>query len=774
MAKVTKYMQMTNQLLVAYEYNKWESIQEYFNSSSSTASDVNYALSEHCPVLVWQSYTDKDNIRTYHNPMLMDTFLENNKAGVQFNVYLEKNNKYNTGISSTAFANMGGSEYYRAGIFDSYSNAENTSLITVRNYTDMLDNLQTDQSNFAYIKENRIQRYFKDGSGNPVFFGYQTGNQDKLFYNRIRIYILSGYVFNASEGFHLKAKCKQRSKEYNLYGEDHKNNIDEWSTLISYVFQKAELREKVKWLPNPFYMSSRYYDRYIDIWMPDPFYLASKLDKMAMKKVTDVEDMLQRFPERKSNRAACFLDTDPETGETIIDQTAIDLGYVYDINSIETLAALMNLSINTDIVFEFSPILTENYNENIKGWSAHRFSSISLNLESPVSKFEKEATFLPENTASGYIKPISNSDYFNCKILKDPNTGTIYDSPRFGEADPDTGDIPLLTRNVMARINAGVINMYNYGLYDSDYEDIDEFEETYGDNASKWVILNELMVIYYYENTQTYDIIRRSSTYTNTIDYSQDSEEFAFYNSANESDAFGVTSYRPIIKAIDGYYCKTIAFVYNCHLINRMNGAEVIRTASLSVNEPETIYTELPRKINLDNLHTWRVFNKVWAYDDTIDVLPEYTASDFNNLETGTGEPQYIREYYNSADLVIRDGASNYQQGQYKLKIYSSGHNYLFNLMEYKNESNEIIHTSLAPTGCEYILKFTLMNGSTSEFTPTYSSNMDPALGQLEYRLTDGDANQILSNVGNNPTFSIVCRTPSGDSTVYQGIYGPY
>ena len=769
MAKITKYMQMTNQLLVAYEYNKWESIQEYFNSSAST-TNIDYALSAHCPVLVWQSYRDEGNIRTYRNPLLVDTFVNDNMAGVQFNKYLEKNDKYNTGISSTAFLNFGGSEYYRAGIFDSYTNADNTSLITLKNYKDMLDNLQKDERDVAYIKQERIEKYFKDSDGNPIFFGYQTGNQDKLFYNKIRIYILSGYVFNGSEGFHLRARAKQRSREYNLYGEDYKSNIDQWSTLISYAFNKAEIREKVKWLSNPFYMSSRYYDRYIDIWMPDPFYLASKLDKMAQAKKTNIEAMMQLG---KDNRKNCFLTTNDQ-GEEIIDPMAIAQDYVYDTNSIETLAALMNIGINTDILFEYSPILSENYNENIYGWDQHRFSTLSLNLGSPISKFEKECTFLPENTATGYIKPISNSDYFNCKIVKDPNTGTIYYSPRFGVADPDTGEIPLLTRNVMARINAGVINMYNYGLYDNDYEDLDEFEETYGDNASKWVILNELIVIYYYENTSTLETIRRSSTYTNTIDYSQDSEEFTFYNSINEAEAFGVTSYRPIIKPIDGYHCKTIAFMYNCHLINRMNGAEVIRTASLSVNDPETIYTELPRKINLENLHTWKIYNKVWAYDDTVDIPDNIIASGVSGFENEKQQVEYLRNYYNSADLIIRENSSNYPQGQYRLNIFASGHNYLFNLMERKEGSNELIHSSLNPIGCEYILRFILSNNSKLEFTPTFSTNMDIALGQLEYKLTESDALQILSNIGTNPIFNIICRTAEGDSTIYQGNFGSY
>lgn len=771
MSKITKYMQMTNQLLVSYEYNKWDVIQEYFNTSENETADLDYPLMQHCPVLVWQTYKDVDNNRLYKDPMLIDTFLESDKAGVSFNKYLAKNDRYNTGISSIAFRNLSGTEYYRLGIFDSYSNVNNTALITTKNYKDILDNLVKDQSGMSYDKENRIQTYFKDSDDEtPVFFGYNTGNQDKLFYNKVRIYILSGYVFSQSEGFCLKAKAKQRPKEYNLYGEDYIENLDQYATLMSFVFNKAEIREKVKWLPNPFYMSSRYYDRYIDIWMPDPFYLAIKLERMSNDKKANIEKIM-KIDRSKDNRVTAFL-TQDEEGYDIVDPLAVNNNYVFPYNSIETLCALMNVSINNDIIFEFSPILSENYDENNRGWIGHRLYSLDLNLGSPISKLEKECTFMLEQTATGYIKPVSNSDYFNCKIIQDPNTGTIYYSPRFGVPDKKTGDIPILNKNVMDRINSGLINMYNYGLYDNDYEDIDEFENTYGDEASKWVVLNELIVIYYYENIVNYEVIRRSSTYTNTVDYSQASNEYTFYNSINEAELFGVTSYRPIIKPIDGYTCKSISFMYNCHLVNRMNGAEVIRTASLSITDPETIYTELPRKIKLDNLHTWKVYNRIWNDE----VPSEYNFVDNTNLLSGTteNEGEFAVSYYESASIVVRSEESTYPQGKYNLRLYTTAHNYKFNLMEIRKNTNEVVHMSLSPVGCTYLLRFNLSDGSKVDINPTNSDNMNIALGQLEYRISETNAPLILSRGGAGSSFNIVCRSNTGDSNVYQGVFSAY
>ena len=44
MSRITKYMQMNNQLLVSYEYSKWDSIQQYLNSNTAASADTDYPL----------------------------------------------------------------------------------------------------------------------------------------------------------------------------------------------------------------------------------------------------------------------------------------------------------------------------------------------------------------------------------------------------------------------------------------------------------------------------------------------------------------------------------------------------------------------------------------------------------------------------------------------------------------------------------------------------------------------------------------------------------
>ena len=759
MSKITKYMQMNNQILVAYEYNKWNSIQQYLSSGTTRDDDMDYPLVNHTPVVVWQSYRDSGGIRWYENPMMVDTYMDRDINGCIFNNYVSKNKRYNMGISSVAFSNYQGNEYFRLGILDEHNNnISDQGIITANDYKEIFDKLLEKRDTDTASQDSWIQKYLKDSEGNPVFFGLNTGNQDGMFYDKIRVFILSGYVFNMLEGFHLKVKAKQRPKVYNIYGDDYKDNLEQWSTLLSFVFNKSEMRNVVKWLDQPFYMSSRFYDRYIDIYIPSAFYLASKLEQMSYNKSRNVTEFLERWKGEGKKRTDAFLTINSE-GYQVVDSRA-DYGWVPEIDSIEMLASIMNISINTDLAFEFSPITSDNYNETIDKRD-QLLHSLYFNQDSPVNYFEKENTFILDHTAQGFIKPISNSDYFNCKILQDPETGTIYYSPRFGVANEFTGDIPLLTKPIMDRINTGLINMYNYGIYDNDYENIDEFEDTYGDQASKWVVLNELVVTYNYIDNYG-NISKRSSTYTNTIDYAQDTDEMSYVASLSEAERFGVTSYRPIIKEIAGHDCISMTFVYNAHLINRVNGAEVIRTASLAVTDM-SLYTELPRKLNIDNLQTWRVFNKIDA-GNTVTM---------NNL-TLTPSKEYVRSYYNAAQLVMNDSNNTYTQGKYNLRLFASGHNYKFMIMESSQNTTEIFHTSFSSLNGQYILIFFLNDGTKVELTPTFSDNMNLALGELEYKVSDSNAALILSKQGNNPIFTIVCRTSEGDTTIYQGTFGSY
>ena len=104
---------------------------------------------------------------------------------------------------------------------------------------------------------------------------------------------------------------------------------------------------------------------------------------------------------------------------------------------------------------------------------------------------------------------ISNSDYFNIVILEDTENQEIIYYPTFGDGD----NAPKLNMDIMNRIESGEIPLINEGFYDG-LENIQTFNETYGDDAYKWVILNELSVTFNYAR------MINSTNISNTIAYS--------------------------------------------------------------------------------------------------------------------------------------------------------------------------------------------------------------------------------------------------------------
>lgn len=772
MSTITKYMQMNSQILLAYEYNKYQSLQRYLstNTIGQITSNIDYRLSTHIPVVVHQSsevvnVTGYGRVEKAKSPLIVDTYLNSSTASnsVSLSSYLEKDTKYNLGLTSTAFANSSMTEWYKTGYLDKYcvGTSLTQSKIYKSDYDSIFDALVSKQysdSNNNYIYNFYSGQPWKEDRSHPVYFGLGAGNADGMIYDKIRVYIVSGYVFNFLEGFNLIVKAKQRALDYNVAGKNIVPNRDGYATLLSFAFDKSEMRSKVKWLSTPFYMASKYYDRYIDLYLPSPFYLGLLLHNMNTKKETDILEVANSYPEKKSDLSSIFLDQYgvPDTAGN----GAAGANYVPAENSIEMLAAVLNVDVNTDIFIEFSPIVSDNY-KVYEGESV--FSGITWGSNSAMQHLEKEAAFYRENVAQAAIKQISNSDFFNAKVQQDPYTGIIYYSPRFGVADEKTGDIPLLNRDIMNRINSGLINMYNFGALEEDYEDIDEFESTYGNNASKWVVYNELIVTYYYKKFPvdlSEEPVKRTSVFNNSIDYSTAENTYANYDAANESELFGVTSYRPVIKPVQGYNCDSITIVYNAHLINRMNGAEVVRTASLALaGDDLNIYSSTPRKLNIDNLNTWKVFNKVSNNASSVLVPPTVV------------KKEYVRTYYTNNDLEVMANGNFYGQGGFVLGIFASGNRYKFSL--YSLQDGQRVPYSMSNFGGTYILKFFLGNGGKLELTPTFSENMNLTLGELEFYISENNATKLLSNSGN--TFVLVSKAANNEeTTLYQGTYSSY
>jgi hypothetical protein len=69
-----------------------------------------------------------------------------------------------------------------------------------------------------------------------------------------------------------------------------------------------------------------------------------------------------------------------------------------------------------------------------------------------------------------------------------------------------------------------------------------------------------------------------------------------------------------------------------------------------------------------------------------------------------------------------------------------------------------------------YALLFILDNDRKIEVSPTYSTNMNTVLGELEFRLTEAQVDELLKQTNNK--YSIVVKNPDGSQyTFYEGLY---
>ena len=220
---------------------------------------------------------------------------------------------------------------------------------------------------------------------------------------------------------------------------------------------------------------------------------------------------------------------------------------------------------------------TTSYTLNVSDPITVFFATVSeSNVKKIINETSYAKTFLLDAIVPVGIKPASNSDFFNIRIYENPYEKNIIYYPTYGAGS----NIQDLSLEVMNEIESGGIPMIDQSYKDNNYNE-DEFYEMYGEDARKWIIYNELNITYVYSyylhdtNTSTLSNSNYHQYFTNMIDYT---------GKTMEDGDFWRTTFIPSIKQKNNMYCKSIIIQYTCRLVNRVNGAEAIRTASLTVD----------------------------------------------------------------------------------------------------------------------------------------------------------------------------------------------
>lgn len=320
--------------------------------------------------------------------------------------------------------------------------------------------------------------------------------------------------------------------------------------------------------------------------------------------------------------------------------------------------------------------------------------------------------------------PVSSAaDNFNCFIAESTSGDyieyyAVWDKFIIGEyiGDIESGKIKLYTSN-------------------NPNDSAGDFTTMYGSDTRKWVIIHEISV---------YEHIPGGTSLL--------SQKYSF----TQENGFSTPNYfRPILPNSD--LDSSYSIQYTCRLVNRMDGTQIIRKAAFSSTNPKK-YGNWLSKLNVDNLLPYSVFNKIES---------EKTNT---NIQSGLDKIKYIKVFYDTVKVVLNYANEVYPQGTGPLFLKSYDSVYKFKFEKIDDKSNRI---NVDLSGAfNYALMFKLDNNSKIEVGPTYSTNMNTTIGEIEFKLTEDQLSILAKQTGNS--YSIVVKNPNGSEyTFYEGSYYP-
>lgn len=321
----------------------------------------------------------------------------------------------------------------------------------------------------------------------------------------------------------------------------------------------------------------------------------------------------------------------------------------------------------------------------------------------------------------------SNADNFNCFIAE----STAGDYIEYYATWKDT-----IIGEYMGDIESGRIPLFTSNNPNDNYQ---EFTEEYGTESAKWVLIHEI---------QVYELIPPGTTLM--------TQRFQF---TQESNFMTPNKFRPII--INSDIASSYNIEYICRLMNRMDGSQIIRKASFSSTDPKK-YGRTFTRINIDNYIPYKVFNKI--------------PGEVPNIVSGAGpqKTKYVKVFYDTTNVVLNMSNEVLPQGTGPLFLKDGDSTYLFKFERLNQNTDPIQRENVDLAGVyNYALSFTLDDKTKIEVNPTYSTNMNTTLGQLEFKLMADQISKLLSQANNG--YSIIIKNSDGTQYIfYEGLFYSY
>lgn len=319
----------------------------------------------------------------------------------------------------------------------------------------------------------------------------------------------------------------------------------------------------------------------------------------------------------------------------------------------------------------------------------------------------------------------SNADNFNCFIAESTAGDYIeyyatWNDTIIGEYinDIESGRIPLFTSN-------------------NPNDNYQQFIDDYGIDTAKWIVVHEI---------QVYEHIPPGTTLL--------TQRFQF---TQENNFMSSNKFRPVILNSD--IASTYSIDYICRLSNRMDGSQIIRKASFASTDPKKYGSSLSR-INIDNYIPYKVFNKI----------PSEKANIINNI--GNSQTKYTKVFYDTTNVILNSNNEVMPQGTGPLFLKSGDSTYKFKFEKLNSITLNRENVDLSGV-FNYALLFVLDNDTKIEVSPTFSTNMNTTLGELEFKLMSEQISILLKQTKND--FSIIIKNSDGTQyTFYEGLFYSY
>ena len=252
-------------------------------------------------------------------------------------------------------------------------------------------------------------------------------------------------------------------------------------------------------------------------------------------------------------------------------------------------------------------------------------------------------------------------------------------------------------------------------------------------NMKKWVAQHEIQC----DIVNTDLEIIKSETYTQSqVFIGDENEQLKFY-------------YRPIV--FDDYTTLNIAqgdvamvINYTLRFMNIEDGVQIVKNGSLSLSGNDLFkFCGKTTSLGFSDRLPYKVYNKIVEQKQVIS----------NNASQSSLKTKFIKTFYNATNIFLDYNGVATGNGNFTLALSQAPRNYKF---VFKQEDINGNMNYLDMTDAYYKLFARDINKKEIVIEPTYSNNMNLALGELEFNISSSHLNKLKAVPAEDRRISIV------------------